>query len=146
MPIDHVERYILLLTSKATVLSKELKLAARIPGKKQIGVRTERLYLREQKRSDHLQTLHLNYSKGTKLLQGARLAGTSFEDNKNYVNKQAINILDKTIYKVTKAAVLSKVDRNAEVMLNLITRQSVDIKTNGILQIHIQRGQKQSSY
>lgn len=34
MPIDHVERYILLLTSKATVLSKELKLAARIPGKK----------------------------------------------------------------------------------------------------------------
>lgn len=34
MPIDHVERFILLLTSKTTVLSKELKLAAKIPAEK----------------------------------------------------------------------------------------------------------------
>lgn len=86
MPIDHVERFILLLTSKTTVLSKELKLAAKIPGEKQIGVRIERLYLRARKRNNNLQTLLLNYRKGTKLLQGARLVGITFEDNKNYLN------------------------------------------------------------
>jgi len=34
MPIDHVERYILFLTSKTTMPSKELKLAGRIPEEK----------------------------------------------------------------------------------------------------------------
>lgn len=65
------------------------------------------MYLTVRKRNNHLQTLHLNYSKGTKLLQGARLVGITFEDNKNYLNKWVINLLDKTIYKVTKAAVFS---------------------------------------
>lgn len=59
-----------------------------------------------RKSSIHLQTLHLDCSKGTKLLQGARLVGIIFEINKKYLSIYVINLLEKSIYKVTKAAVL----------------------------------------